>query len=52
MDTLAEAIKQGYMIYERVEYGYLARKKTSEGWIQALIRIKKDDPNELSPGAQ
>jgi hypothetical protein len=37
--SLAEAIRQGYQIYDRTPTGYLLRIMTPRGWAMALCEL-------------
>jgi len=34
--SLAEAIRQGYQVYDKTPTGYLLRIRTAQGWAMAL----------------
>lgn len=38
--SLAEAIRQGYEIYDRTPNGYLVRTKTARGFALAFVDLK------------
>jgi hypothetical protein len=38
--SLAEALRQGYQVYDRSSEGYLVRTRTSSGWALALVNYK------------
>jgi hypothetical protein len=35
--SMAEAIRQGFAVYDRTRDGYLVRIKTASGWATALV---------------
>lgn len=37
--SLAEAIRQGYEVYDKTDTGYLLRIKTARGWGMALCEL-------------
>jgi hypothetical protein len=37
--SLAEAIRQGYQIYDKTSTGYLLRIMTPQGWAMALCEL-------------
>jgi len=39
-NTLAEALRAGYQVYERTSDGYLVRTRTDAGWALALVSCK------------
>ena len=41
--SLAEAIRDGFQIYDRTAGGYLVRTKTERGWAMALVRLRPSD---------
>jgi hypothetical protein len=38
--TLAEAIRNGFSVYDRTADGYLVRKRGDAGWMIALVVLK------------
>ena len=38
--TVADAIRAGYEIYDKTDFGYLCRTRTSNGWAMAMIILK------------
>ena len=38
--SLAEAIRDGFQVYDRTAGGYLVRTKTERGWALALVRLR------------
>jgi hypothetical protein len=38
--TIADALRNGYHIWDRTEYGYLARTRTAAGFAFAMVVIK------------
>ena len=38
--SLAEAIREGYSVYDRFADGYVVRIKTSAGWAMALVALR------------
>ncbi|MEA2719921.1 MAG: hypothetical protein QOJ39_1785 [Candidatus Eremiobacteraeota bacterium] len=38
--SIAEALRYGYHIWDRTEYGYLARTRTAAGYAFAMVVIK------------
>jgi hypothetical protein len=38
--SMAEAIRHGFQIWDRTEYGYLARTRTSNGFAFAMVILK------------
>ncbi len=39
-NSLAEALRAGYQVYERTNEGYLVRTRTDAGWALALVNCK------------
>lgn len=39
--TLAEAIRAGYSVYDRLPDGFLVRTKTDAGWALAFVRLTR-----------
>jgi len=37
--SISAAIQAGYSLYDRTEYGYIARIKTDHGWAMALVKL-------------
>lgn len=37
-DTLAEAARAGFSIYDRTQSGYIVRAHTPAGWALAIVR--------------
>jgi hypothetical protein len=37
--SLAEAIRQGYAVYDKTRTGYLLRIMTAQGWAMALCEL-------------
>jgi hypothetical protein len=37
-DSLGEALRQGYVVYDHDAAGYTVRIATSRGWARALVR--------------
>lgn len=37
--SLAEAIRQGYQVYDKTPTGYLLRIMTAQGWAMALCEL-------------
>ena len=35
--TLAEALREGFEVYDKTSTGYLVRKRTAAGWAMALV---------------
>ena len=38
--SIAEALRYGYQIWDRTEYGYLARTRTAAGFAFAMVVVK------------
>lgn len=38
-NSLADAIRAGFELYDRTSYGYLVRTRTANGWALAIARI-------------
>jgi hypothetical protein len=38
--SIAEALRYGYHIWDRTEYGYLARTRTANGYALAMVVVK------------
>jgi hypothetical protein len=41
-NSLAEAIRAGFQVYDRTPEGYVVRTKTSGGWALALVVLRRD----------
>jgi hypothetical protein len=39
-NSIAEALRYGYHIWDRTEYGYLARTRTAAGFAFAMVVLK------------
>jgi hypothetical protein len=39
-NTLADALRAGYQVYDRTEHGYLVRTRTASGWAMALVTCR------------
>ncbi len=39
-DSLADALRAGFQIYDRTHDGYLVRTRTAGGWAMALVNCK------------
>jgi len=39
-DSLADALRAGFQIYDRTHDGYLVRTRTANGWAMALVNCK------------
>jgi hypothetical protein len=37
--TVEEAVRAGFMVYDRTSTGYLVRTKTDGGWALAVVRL-------------
>jgi hypothetical protein len=35
--TLADALRAGYVVYDRTDHGYLVRTRTAAGWAIAIV---------------
>jgi hypothetical protein len=35
--SLVEAVKSGYQVYDRTDFGYLVRIRTAAGWQLAIV---------------
>lgn len=42
-DSLREAIKQGWEVYDRTSTGYIMRKRTDKGWVLARCDVKQTE---------
>jgi hypothetical protein len=40
-DSVADALKAGFQIYDRTQDGYLVRARTARGWAMALVRCRR-----------
>jgi len=40
-ESLADALRAGFQIYDRTTDGYLVRTRTATGWAMALVSCKK-----------
>jgi hypothetical protein len=40
-ESLADALRAGFQIYDRTNDGYLVRTRTATGWAMALVACKK-----------
>jgi hypothetical protein len=40
-DSLADALRAGFQIYDRTQDGYLVRTRTAQGWAMALVSCKR-----------
>ena len=38
--SLADALRAGFLIYDRTADGYLVRTRTASGWAMALVTCK------------
>ena len=38
--SLAEAVRAGYHVYDRVPNGFLVRTRTDAGWALALVALR------------
>jgi len=38
--SVADALRAGYMVYDKIEDGYLVRTMTAGGWALAIVRCK------------
>lgn len=38
--SVAEAMRAGYQVCERTDYGYLARTRTEQGYAMAIVILK------------
>lgn len=39
--TLEHAVRAGFSIYDRTDFGYIVRGRTPNGWALATVRIPK-----------
>ena len=39
-NSVSEALRAGYQVYDRTADGYLVRIQTSRGWAMALVNCK------------
>jgi hypothetical protein len=39
-DSIAEAIRAGFQVYDRAPFGYIVRTRTQAGWAFALVRLR------------
>lgn len=42
--TLAEAIRAGYEVFERIPNGYLVRRHTQHGYALAVVELREETP--------
>ena len=40
-DTLTEATRAGFSIYDRTQWGYIVRAHTPAGWALAMVKTVK-----------
>lgn len=38
--TLADALRAGYQVFDRIEHGYLVRTRTASGWAMAIVDVR------------
>jgi hypothetical protein len=38
--TVAAALRAGFQIYDKTEYGFLVRIRTSRGWALAVVDLR------------
>ena len=41
-DTLSEAVRAGFKIYDRTRDAYIVRGRTERGWVLALVKIPSE----------
>lgn len=46
--SLAEAIRQGYQVYDKTPTGYLLRIMTGQGWAMAVCELESKSAAKLS----
>ncbi len=39
-ESLADALRAGFQIYDRIQDGYLVRTRTPTGWAMAIVNCK------------
>ena len=39
--SLAEAVRNGFAVYDRTESGYVVRARTDAGWVLAIVEEQK-----------
>jgi hypothetical protein len=39
-DSLADALRAGFQIYDRTQDGYLVRTRTAQGWALAVVSCR------------
>lgn len=37
--TVSDALRAGFHVYDRTSYGYLVRTRTARGWALAVVHI-------------
>ncbi len=46
-DSVADALRAGFQIYDRTQDGYLVRTRTARGWAMALVSFKPSSFNRF-----
>lgn len=41
--SVNEALRAGFEVYDRTEYGYLVRSRTASGWVLAVVHLAGHD---------
>lgn len=39
-ETLSEAIRAGFSVYDRTPQGYLVRTRLADGWALAIVQLR------------
>ena len=40
-ESLTDALRAGFQVYDRTSHGYLVRTRTSAGWALAIVEPRK-----------
>jgi hypothetical protein len=51
-DSLAEAVRLGFRIYDRLPDGYIVQRRSEGGLALALVRERKADASSAKPSLQ
>ncbi len=44
--SVQSALRAGYQVCDRTEYGYLVRTRTNRGWAFAIVDLRGEQPTE------
>jgi lipid-binding SYLF domain-containing protein len=44
--SIADALRAGFVVYDRTEDGYVVRRHTANGWEQALVVFTDRTPRQ------